>query len=255
MAGKLAATVGSNHTCAMCTGTTPHVGGPITQGEPNVLFNGKPVATIGSMCTCVGPPDMVVQGNPTVLVNGKPIACVGDMTAHGGVIVSGEANIIVGSSTPASPTAVMPIKKIPFPEITITNRLTGNSDEAIANQEKIKELAENNEGPPQIYNLQWIKEEKVVASSKVSKEVTLRASVNNIADGERVAFKVKKMAEDINSSSGEYEELVEVAGTVKDKMVEVVWEVDITNKAKKKSKIEPHNNDKFQRQYPDYVKL
>jgi uncharacterized Zn-binding protein involved in type VI secretion len=235
MAGKPAATVGSNHTCPMCSGTTPHVGGPITQGEPNVLFNGKPVATMGSMCTCVGPPDMVVQGNPTVLINGKAVACVGDMTAHGGVIASGEANIIIGSKTPEPPTAIMPIKKIPFPKITLTNRVLGNAKKAIANQEKIKELAENNEGKPQIYNLKWVKEEKVVKASKTLKEVTLQASVNNIADGESITFKVKKPSENTEKSTEKYEEFVELTGTVQDKMVEVVWEVDITDESKEET--------------------
>ena len=235
MSGKPAATVGSNHTCPMCSGTIPHIGGPITQGEPNILFNSKPAATMGSICTCVGPPDMVVQGNPTVLLNGKPIACVGDMTAHGGVIVSGEANIMISSKTPEPPTAIMPIKKIPFPKITLTNRVLGNAKEAITNQDKIKALAESNEGKPQIYNLQWVKEEKVVKASKTLKEVTLRASVNNIADGESITFKVKKPVENTEKSKEEYEEFVELTGTVQDKMVEVVWEVDITNESKEQT--------------------
>lgn len=69
MAGKPVATVGSNHTCPMCSGTTPHVGGPITQGITGVTINGKPVATIGSICTCAGSPDTIVTGNPFVLIN------------------------------------------------------------------------------------------------------------------------------------------------------------------------------------------
>ncbi|QQY82862.1 PAAR domain-containing protein [Tamlana sp. s12] len=123
MSGKPAATLGSHHTCPMCSGTTPHIGGPIIQGAPNVLINGNPVATIGSVCTCAGGPDTVVTGNPTVLINGKAIACLGDMTAHGGVIVSGSANVIVSSSAPEPPRAVMPIDKIPFPEITFLDRI------------------------------------------------------------------------------------------------------------------------------------
>ena len=230
MAGKPAAIVGSNHTCPMCTGTTPHVGGPITQGEPNVLFNGKPVATMGSICTCVGPPDTIVQGNPSVLINGKPIACVGDMTAHGGVIASGSPNIIIGSGGTA-PTTIMPIKEIPFPKISFTNKILGNAKKAIKNQEKIREQSKNTEGEPLIYNLQWVKEEKVIKTSKILKEITLQASVNNIADGESITFKVKKPSENTEKSTEEYEEFVELTGIVQDKMVKVVWEIDITNQS------------------------
>lgn len=221
MAGKPAATVGSNHTCPMCTGTTPHVGGPITQGEANVLFNGKPVATMGSMCTCVGPPDMIVQGNPTVLINGKAIACVGDMTAHGGVIVSGSSNIIIGSGG-SSPTTIMPIKKIPFPKISFTNKVLGSAKKAIANQEALRNESENIESEPKVYNHQWRKEETVIRDRKVLKIVTLTADVMNIPDGQTATIKVIKPS----SNENEEEQVVELTGTVKDKRITVEWELE-----------------------------
>ncbi len=224
MAGKPAATVGSNHICPMCSGTVPHVGGPITQGEPTVLFNGKPVATIGSMCTCVGPPDTIVQGNPTVLINGKAITCVGDMSAHGGAIVSGEANIIIGSGG-SSPTRIMPIKKIPFPKITFTNRVLGNAKEAIANQEALRNESENTEGEPKVYNHQWRKEETVIRDRKVLKIVTLTADVMNIPDGQTATIKVIKPS----SNENEEEQVVELTGTVKDKRITVEWELEDAN--------------------------
>ncbi|ADV50556.1 PAAR repeat-containing protein [Cellulophaga algicola DSM 14237] len=145
MAGKPAATVGSNHTCPMCSGTTPHVGGPITQGSPNVFINGKPAARMGDMCTCVGPPDVIAQGNPTVLINGVPIATVGSMTAHGGIIISGESNVIIGSNTPKPLTVTMPITDIPFPKINIIDKVLSSKyiKEATANQEKLKAEAYN----------------------------------------------------------------------------------------------------------------
>ena len=69
MAGKPIATLGSMHICPMCSGTVPHVGGPISgPGTPNVLINNKPVALMGDMCVCVGPPDVVAQGPPLPLV-------------------------------------------------------------------------------------------------------------------------------------------------------------------------------------------
>lgn len=63
------ATIGSIHVCPMCSGSTPHVGGPITgPGSPNILVNNKPAALMGDMCTCVGPPDVIVQGAPNVFL-------------------------------------------------------------------------------------------------------------------------------------------------------------------------------------------
>ena len=135
------ATQGSMHVCPMCTGTTPHVGGPIVgPGAPNILINGKPAALMGDMCTCVGPPDVIAQGAPNVFFNGVPVACQGDLTAHGGVITVGEPNVIIGSATP-TPSKTMPLDRIPFPKITIVNRILGNAKEAQANQEKLKEEA------------------------------------------------------------------------------------------------------------------
>ncbi|MFT7898843.1 PAAR domain-containing protein [Tenacibaculum ascidiaceicola] len=151
MSKKPVATLGSNHQCPMYSGSTPHVGGPITKGEQNILINGKPVATIGSMCTCNAGIDTIVTGNPSILANGKPISCIGDMTAHGGTITAGESNVLVSSSSPQS-TVVMPIDQIPFPDISFKDRIgaafTGNTKmlkQAETNQQKIKELAEQQE--------------------------------------------------------------------------------------------------------------
>ena len=45
----------------MFDGPKPHVGGPILPpGVPTVLIGGMPAATVGSMCTCAGPPDTIV---------------------------------------------------------------------------------------------------------------------------------------------------------------------------------------------------
>lgn len=140
MPGKPAATIGSNHTCPMCSGTVPHVGGPVTVGEVNVLFNGKAVATMGSLCTCVGGPDTIISGNPSVLVNGKPLARVGDTTAHGGVVVIGEANILISSST-AEPSNRLPAEKIPFPKISTVDRIKS----VVVGQGENLKMAEKNQ--------------------------------------------------------------------------------------------------------------
>jgi uncharacterized Zn-binding protein involved in type VI secretion len=85
------------HTCPMTTGPVPHVGGPIIgPGVPTVLIAGLPAAVIGDMVTCVGPPDSIAKGSATVMIGGKPAARMGDQTAHGGVIVLGALNVIIG---------------------------------------------------------------------------------------------------------------------------------------------------------------
>lgn len=88
------------HQCPMQTPAVvpiPHVGGPVIgPGVPNVLIAGMPAAVLGDMLTCVGPPDTIVKGSATVLIGSKPAARMGDMTAHGGTIVLGAPNVIIG---------------------------------------------------------------------------------------------------------------------------------------------------------------
>lgn len=91
-----AARVGDMHTCPMSDGPKPHVGGPVTQGVPTVIIGGMPAAVVGSICTCVGPPDAVAMGSTTVLIGGQPAARIGDQTVHGGVITVGLPTVIIG---------------------------------------------------------------------------------------------------------------------------------------------------------------
>ena len=88
------------HTCPMQTPTPipiPHVGGPVIgPGMPNVLIGMLPAARVGDMLMCVGPPDAVVKGSATVMIGGMPAARMGDTTAHGGQIVLGAMNVIIG---------------------------------------------------------------------------------------------------------------------------------------------------------------
>lgn len=88
------------HECPMQTPGTPpipHVGGPIIgPGEQTVLIGGLPAARVGDTLVCVGPPDTIVSGSATVLIGGKPTARIGDTTAHGGQILLGAANVIIG---------------------------------------------------------------------------------------------------------------------------------------------------------------
>jgi len=88
------------HTCPMQTPAIvpiPHVGGPIVgPGVPTVLIHSLPAAVVGDLAVCVGPPDSIVKGSTTVFIGGKPAARAGDTTAHGGSIVLGCFNVIIG---------------------------------------------------------------------------------------------------------------------------------------------------------------
>ena len=98
-----AARVSDLHICPMVTGVVPHVGGPILPpGQINVLIGNMPAARMGDMCTCAGPPDVIVRGEPTVLIGGKPAARFMDTTAHGGMITTGFPTVIIGSASGGS---------------------------------------------------------------------------------------------------------------------------------------------------------
>jgi len=95
-----AARIGDMHTCPMVTPgvpPVPHVGGPILPpGCPTVLIGGQPAARVTDMCTCGGPPDVIVKGSPTVLIGNLLAARMGDQTAHGGIIVIGCPTVMIG---------------------------------------------------------------------------------------------------------------------------------------------------------------
>jgi uncharacterized Zn-binding protein involved in type VI secretion len=75
----------------------PHVGGPVSgPGAPTVLIAKLPAARVGDMLVCVGPPDTIIKGSATVLIGGMPAARVGDSTAHGGTIMVGAFNVLIG---------------------------------------------------------------------------------------------------------------------------------------------------------------
>lgn len=97
---SLAARITDMHVCPMIPPglpLIPHVGGPIIgPGAPTVLIGGLPAAVQGDVCSCVGPPDMIVGGSSTVLIGGKPAARMGDATAHGGSIVIGCTTVLIG---------------------------------------------------------------------------------------------------------------------------------------------------------------
>ncbi len=94
--GQPAARIGDMHVCPMVTALVPHVGGPVSLGEPTVLIGGMPAARVGDLCVCVGPPDTIAAGSATVMIGGMPAARLGDSTAHGGTVVLGELTVLIG---------------------------------------------------------------------------------------------------------------------------------------------------------------
>lgn len=102
-----AARISDPHICPMVSGTVPHVGGPIMPPCAfNVLTGMLPQARIGDKAVCNGPPDVIALGSFTVLVKGMPAARMGDITAHGGVIVMGQPNVLIGDAGTASLSAI-----------------------------------------------------------------------------------------------------------------------------------------------------
>ncbi len=91
-----AARITDLHVCPQVTVLVPHVGGPIITGAPNVIIAGMPAARVTDTAVCVGPPDVIATGSATVLIAGLPAARIGDTTVHGGVIVTGAPNVIIG---------------------------------------------------------------------------------------------------------------------------------------------------------------
>ena len=84
------------HLCPMLNGSVPHLAGTIVAGCPSVLIGNSPAARSGDSCTCMGPPNKIAKGSSTVLIGNKPAARVGDTTSHGGAIVTGCPNVIIG---------------------------------------------------------------------------------------------------------------------------------------------------------------
>ena len=95
--GQPAARVGDMHVCPMVNpGPVPHVGGPIAVPAGAVMIGGQPAAAMGAVCVGAGPPDSIVKGSATVMICGQPAARMGDMTAHGGSIVMGFPQVLIG---------------------------------------------------------------------------------------------------------------------------------------------------------------
>jgi uncharacterized Zn-binding protein involved in type VI secretion len=105
MSGKPAARLSDPTACPL----PGHGVNPIAVGSPNVLFDSLPAARQGDPSACGGAMAGNVIGN--VLINGKPAATVGTVGSHGNVVVSGSATVIIG--TAHTPAAFSPITPLP----------------------------------------------------------------------------------------------------------------------------------------------
>ena len=65
-------------------------------GCPTVLIGNQRSSRVNDKATCGAPQDKVAVGEPSVLVGNQQIARMGDKTDHGGVIVQGQPNVLVG---------------------------------------------------------------------------------------------------------------------------------------------------------------
>jgi uncharacterized Zn-binding protein involved in type VI secretion len=61
-----------------------------------VIIGFLPAARVGDMAVCVGPPDVIAMGSPTVLIGFMMAARIGDPTVHGGSIVMGFPQVMIG---------------------------------------------------------------------------------------------------------------------------------------------------------------
>ncbi|MCK4870907.1 MAG: type VI secretion system tip protein VgrG [Gammaproteobacteria bacterium] len=99
---KPVARVGDDHKCPKKTGTTPHVGGPVLKGSPISKANGMAVARVGDNVKCNSGTDKISQGVDSIQVDGKAIAKVNSQSTHGGVVVRGSDNVMVGETKGSS---------------------------------------------------------------------------------------------------------------------------------------------------------
>lgn len=89
MSRKLAR-LGDFHGCPV------HVGGPVMGTAPSVLAERLPAARLADAAACPGPIDVISSGASMVLIRGLPAAGVTDRTLHGGEILTGAAQVLIG---------------------------------------------------------------------------------------------------------------------------------------------------------------
>ena len=226
-----AVTFGSLHICPLCTGPVPHVGGPVTgPGAVGVFHNNKPAAVVGDLCTCVGaPPAVIVSGQPGIFHSGAPAVAMNGMTSHGGTFATGEPNITYGPVTEVrEPYQKYKRKSADHAEVVVeapevSTVAAQEVEERARTQVQSREEGERRKYP-RIYNMQWVKERMVVNSGNLFKEITIRASVEDIDEGESITLTIK--LPELYAGGDNEENVIQLTGTVRDKQVVVTWEVE-----------------------------
>lgn len=91
------ATIGCYHSCPAYDGDTPHTGGPVLMGSPNLFVEGKNVCRVGDFLQCNSSrSDTALSGSAYVFINGLSVCRKGDPTVHGGVITEGSNSVFIG---------------------------------------------------------------------------------------------------------------------------------------------------------------
>jgi len=90
MSGKPAARLSDPTSCPIPGHGTP----AITSGSPDVLFNNLPAARLGDAAGC----GQAISGafSSTVFINGKNAAMLDSTLSHGGVIIGGSGDVLIG---------------------------------------------------------------------------------------------------------------------------------------------------------------
>ncbi|OYQ16422.1 hypothetical protein B7L09_17070 [Pseudomonas mandelii] len=134
MSGKPAARLTDPTTCPL----PGHGTNPIASGSPDVFFNGLAAARVSDKCTC----GQVLNGgfSSTVFINGLNAMTLDSTTSHGGVVIGGSGNVIIGRShTPTPFIPPMPIIGQPLVEF---KAVSAGNGEPIAQQDYEIETAE-----------------------------------------------------------------------------------------------------------------
>jgi uncharacterized Zn-binding protein involved in type VI secretion len=134
MSGKPAARVTDPTTCPL----PGHGTNPIASGSPDVFFNGLAAARVSDKCTC----GQALSGNfsSTVFINGLNAMTLDGTTSHGGVIIGGSGDVIIGSTHTSAPfTPPLPIIGQPVVEF---KAVSAGNGEPIAEQDYEIETAE-----------------------------------------------------------------------------------------------------------------
>jgi uncharacterized Zn-binding protein involved in type VI secretion len=124
--GEPAARVVDNEKCPV------HRAEPIIPPcHPPTLANGKAMARVTDQTQCK-PRDYIVTGSATVQIGGKAAARVSDKTMHGGTIVEGSGNVLIGGSATGS-TLGNPEAGLDAFKTAATGRTSGRTQQSYEN--------------------------------------------------------------------------------------------------------------------------